>query len=216
MSQLCDMTAACPAGRCSLHPARPDGRAVTRISWGETHEAWPPGRLTALVLTACAGSILVAACSAGAGPTSSGSAASSSAASSSAAPSRSAPAAASSPSAATAGRTITVNGPVGSFPVPAGADVVENFTTNQESGVIFQGVTPAQVSRFYATALPRAGYTISINAILTRSGGTAASVEFAGHGFKGSIDTLSDYAGTGVSIAGLGHKNVTTVAFFPQ
>jgi hypothetical protein len=111
---------------------------------------------------------------------------------------------------------ITVNGTVGSFPVPAGAKVVETGGTSQDSAVIFEYVTPAKVSSFYATALPQAGYTISTNSVISQIGGTAAIVEFTGHGFKGYIDALSNYPDTGVTIAGLGRKNVTTVTFMPQ
>jgi hypothetical protein len=111
---------------------------------------------------------------------------------------------------------ITVSGSVGSFPVPAGAKVVETGGDSQDIAVIFEYVTPAKVSSFYATALPRAGYTISNNSVISQSGGTVAFVQFTGHGFKGAIDALSNYPDTGVSIAGLGRKNVTTVTFMRQ
>src|ERR1700735_1989613 len=59
-----------------------------------------------------------------------------------------------------AGRTIAIGDSGGSFPVPAGAKVVENVASGQQIVVLFNSVTPASVSRFYATALPKAGYTV--------------------------------------------------------
>lgn len=72
------------------------------------------------------------------------------------------------------------------------------------------------VSTFYATALPRAGYTVTVNSVLSQSGGTTAIIQFTGHGYKGNIDALSDYPSSGVTINGLGHKNVTTITFLPK
>ena len=181
-------------------------------------------RFAALALATCAASLSATACSAGistagssaTNPAASSPAASSTGTSGSGTSSHSASAAASSPSPSSSGRMITVNGTVGSFPVPAGARVVETGGTSQDSAVIFEYVTPAKVSSFYATALPQAGYTISTNSVISQIGGTAAIVEFTGHGFKGYIDALSNYPDTGVTIAGLGRKNVTTVTFMPQ
>ena len=78
--------------------------------------------------------------------------------------------------------------------------------------VFFDRVTPAKVSSFYAQALPRAGYTITVNSVLSQSGGTVAFIQFTGHGVKGTIDALSKFTDSSVSIAGLGHKNVTTIS----
>ena len=161
-------------------------------------------RSSALVLAACAASLTVAACTAGittATPP----------ATSAAAPSHSASVARSSPSPASSGRMISVSGSVGSFPVPAGAKVAENIADGQESIVIFSSITPAKVSSFYATALPQAGYTISGNSLVTQGGGTVAFILFSGHGYKGNIDALSNFPNSGVSVAGLGTKNVTTI-----
>ena len=161
-------------------------------------------RSAALALAACAASLTVAACTAGittATPP----------ATSAAAPSHSASVARSSPSQASSVRMISVSGSVGSFPVPAGAKVAENIADGQESIVIFSSITPAKVSSFYATALPQAGYTISGNSLVTQGGGTVAFILFSGHGYKGNIDALSNFPNSGVSVAGLGTKNVTTI-----
>jgi len=108
---------------------------------------------------------------------------------------------------------IKVTGSVGSFPVPAGAKVTENIAIDQKDVIVaFNSVTPANVSSFYATALPRAGYTISGNSVVTQGGGTVAFVFFSGHRYKGDIGALSKAPASEASM-GLGTKNVTTITF---
>jgi hypothetical protein len=166
-------------------------------------------RSAALALTTCAASLTVAACTAGvttAPP----------AATSPAAPSRSASvAAANSASPAASGRMISISASIDRFPVPAGAKVAENVAESQQVIVMFNSVAPAKVSSFYATALPRAGYKISGNSLISEGGGTEAIIQFSGHGFKGNIATLSHFSGAGVAVAGLGTKNVSTIELSP-
>ena len=126
--------------------------------------------------------------------------------------SASASASASQSAPALASRTIKVSGEFGSFPIPAGAKVVENVASDRGAIVFFDRVTPAKVSSFYAQALSRAGYTITTNSVISQSSGTVAFIQFAGHGVKGTIDALSKFTDSSVSIAGLGHKNVTTIS----
>jgi hypothetical protein len=168
-------------------------------------------RPAAVALAASAASLSLAACTAGI-------TAASTATTSPAAPSRSASSASASAPAslAAAGRMIQVGGEVGSFPVPAGAKVAENVASSQETVIIFSMITPAKVSSFYARALPQAGYTITTNSVVSQSGGTAAIIQFTGHGFSGNIDALSKFTDSAVSVAGLGHKNVTTITFMPK
>jgi hypothetical protein len=169
-------------------------------------------RSAAAALTACAASLSLAACAAGTTTaTTSPAAPGSSSASSSTSASTSASA-----SPALASRTIKVAGDVGSFPVPAGANVAENIASSQETVIIFDKITPARVSSFYAQALPRDGYTITTNTVVSQSSGTAAIIQFTGHGFSGNIDALSTFTDSAVSVAGLGHKNVTTITFMPK
>ena len=111
---------------------------------------------------------------------------------------------------------IQVSGEVGSFPVPAGAKVVQNIGSSQETVVIFRMITPAKVSSFYAQALPRAGYTVTANSVITQSGNTVAYIQFTGHGVKGNIDGLSTFTDSTVSVPGMGHKNVTTISLMPK
>jgi hypothetical protein len=175
-------------------------------------------RPAALALAACAAGLTVAACSAGtpsaSSPTTSP-AATSSAGTGSAAPSQGASAASSSAPPTSgppiAGRTITVKGALGSFPVPAAAKVAENIAAGKELVIVFGLITPADVSRFYATALPGAGFTVTINSMLSKGGDTGALIQFTGHGYQGSIDALDKFPGA--SVAGIGNTNVTTVIF---
>jgi ABC-type phosphate transport system substrate-binding protein len=163
-------------------------------------------RSTALALACCAASVSVAACTAGITTASSPT-------TSAPAPTQSASVPAAASSRAPSGRMIKVTGSVGSFPVPAGAKVTENIAIDQKDTVVaFGSVTPANVSSFYATALPRAGYTISGNSVVNQSGGTVAFIFFSGHGYKGDIGALSK-APASVASAGLGTKNVTTITF---
>jgi hypothetical protein len=168
-------------------------------------------RPAAVALAASAASLSLAACTAGI-------TAASTATTSPAAPSRSASSASASASAslAAAGRMIQVGGEVGSFPVPAGAKVAENVASSQETVIIFSMITPAKVSSFYARALPQAGYTVTTNSVVSQSGSTVAFIQFTGHGFKGNIDALSEFTDSTVSVAGLGHKNVSTITFMPK
>jgi hypothetical protein len=165
-------------------------------------------RSAALALAACAASLAVAACSAG-------TPAATSASTSSGAPSQGgyASAAASAAGAPIPGRAVAVKGKLGSFPVPAGARVVENLPGNQAFVLVFGLIAPTDVSRFYATALPQAGFTITTNTMLHKGGDTGAFIVFTGHGLKGNINSLVQFPG--MSVAGLGGKNVTTVVVTP-
>jgi hypothetical protein len=157
-------------------------------------------RSVALALATCAASLSVAACSSG---TPSASSASTSATGTSAASSASAPAT----GAPIPSRSLTVKMALGTFPVPASAKVVENMA----GLVVFGSITPADVSRFYATALPQAGYTVTTNSMLHKGGDSGAYIVFSGHGYKGTVDSLDQFPGT--SLAGIGNKDVTTIVF---
>jgi hypothetical protein len=167
-------------------------------------------RSIALVLASCAAGLSVAACSAGtpsaSSSTGSSAAASSTPSSQSAAPVVSSAVPTSGPP--IAGKMITVKGKIGSFPVPAAAKVGENLSGASSLLVVFGLVAPADVARFYATALPQAGFTVTSNSLVSQGSQNGAIVHFTGHGFKGNIESLAQFPGT--SIAGL-TSNVTTV-----
>lgn len=173
-------------------------------------------RSAAVALTACAASLSLTACTTGITTASTATTSPAARDSSSASASASALASVSQAAPATASRTIKVSGEFGSFPIPARAKVAENVASASGVIVFFDQVTPAKVSSFYAQALPRAGYTITTNSVVSQSSGTVAFIQFTGHGVKGTIDALSKFADSSVSIAGLGHKNVTTISIMPK
>ncbi|HJY95869.1 MAG TPA: hypothetical protein VJ371_13015 [Streptosporangiaceae bacterium] len=162
-------------------------------------------RSIALVLASCAAGLSVAACSAGT-PSASSSTASSPASSRSAAPVVSSAVPTTGPP--IAGRMLTVKGKIGTFPIPAAAKIGEDTSGGSSLLVVFGLVAPVDVARFYATALPQAGFTVTSNALLSQGGQSGAIVQFTGHGFKGNIESVAQFPGT--SIAGL-TTNVTTV-----
>jgi hypothetical protein len=170
-------------------------------------------RSAALALAACAASLSVAACSAGTPSASStGTPSAGSSSTSTATPSqnvvRSAPPSTGAP---IPGRSLATKMSLGTFPVPAAAKVAENIAAGKELVIVFGLITPADVSRFYATALPGAGFTVTINSMLSKGGDTGALIQFTGHGYQGSIDSLDRFPGA--SVAGIGDTNVTTVIF---
>jgi hypothetical protein len=172
-------------------------------------------RSAALALTACAASLSVAACSAGT-PSASSSTASSPAASSAGSSKSPVPVVSSAvPTSgpAIAGRTLQISGKIGSFPVPAAAKIGENMSGGSALLVVFGSVAPADVARFYATALPQAGFTVTTNSLVTQGGQHGAIIAFTGHGFKGNIDSVAQFPGA--SVAGIGATNVTTVIMSP-
>jgi hypothetical protein len=172
-------------------------------------------RSIALVLASCAAGLSVAACSTG--TPSASSSTTSPAATGSATPSKSAvpieSSAVPTSGPAIAGRTLQVNGQIGSFPVPAAAKVGENMSGGSSLLVVFGLVVPADVARFYATALPQAGFTVTTNSLVTQGGQHGAIIAFTGHGFKGNIDSVAQFPGA--SVAGIGATNVTTVIMSP-
>jgi hypothetical protein len=107
------------------------------------------------------------------------------------------------------GSTITLKGKLGSFPIPAAAKVGENISGGSSLLLIFGSITPPDVARFYATALPQAGFTVTRNALVSQGGQHGAIVQFTGKGYKGSIESVDQFPGA--SIAGIGATNVTTV-----
>jgi hypothetical protein len=168
-------------------------------------------RSAALALTACAASLSVAACSAG--TPSASSAATSPAATGSATSSPSRPPVISSPVPTTgppiAGTMLAVKGKIGSFPVPKAAKIGENMAGGSSLLVVFGLVVPADVARFYATALPQAGFTVTSNSLVSQGVQKGAIIQFTGHGFKGNIESVAQFPGA--SVAGIGATNVTTV-----
>jgi hypothetical protein len=90
---------------------------------------------------------------------------------------------------------VSVGGPIGRFPVPAGATVVENVTDGKQAVVLLSSVTPSEVSRFYTAELPRDGFKITSNTLVTGNVGgigAGAAIEFSGHGYRGTIGAVTN------------------------
>jgi hypothetical protein len=182
-----------------------------------------PYRLMAMALTTCAAGLSLAACSAGitdASPPASPSPTTSRTASSPAAA-----ASDSSPASASPADTISVDAPIGTFPIPHGAQVLFNNICDKQVIIELSSVTPPQASSFYTAALPRAGYKITGNSLLTDTGnelpGAEAEIEFTGHGYKGTIAAVSNFGALSsmgpspVSVPSNIAKNFITVSLTP-
>jgi hypothetical protein len=97
---------------------------------------------------------------------------------------------------------VAVDAPIHSFPVPRGTQVVYNTSCPKQINITVGPVTPAQSSAFYTTELPRAGYKIQNNMMMSDPTTGAAEglleISFTGHGYTGSILTMAD-PGAGAS-----------------
>jgi hypothetical protein len=170
-------------------------------------------RYAPLALVACAAGLSLAACSAGVTAATSTPAASRSTGSSasSTASASSSPSNSSSP-----GRTVTVEGLISTFPIPAGAKLDENVTDDKTILIFLSTVTPTEVSSFYTSALPRAGYTITTNSVTDLNGVKIAAIDFTGHGYKGAISAASKLPASQVSLGGVSNKNFTGITLTQQ
>lgn len=182
-------------------------------------------RLMATSVTTCAAGLSLAACSVGittANPGRSPSPSSAPAASRTA----SSPAASHSTSAsASPADTVSVDAPIGSFPIPHGAQLVANMPCGKQILIELSSVTPAQASTFYASALPRSDYNIANNTLTSDPNtGTPqgmAEITFTGHGYTGLIIAMANLgaeASADPSMAGLPSsiaKNALEISLTP-
>jgi len=173
-------------------------------------------RYAPLALVACAAGLSLAACSAGVTAATSSPAASRSTGSSTSSTSSTASASSSPSSSSSPGRTVSVDGLISTFPIPSGAKVDENITENKTILIFLSSVTPSDVSSFYASALPRAGYTITVNSVTDLNGTKIAGIEFTGHGYKGDISAASKLPASQISLGGVSNKNFTGITLTPQ
>jgi hypothetical protein len=110
---------------------------------------------------------------------------------------------------APAGSRVSVSGPIGRFPLPPGAQLINDGTDNGHYDIVFGSVSPSEASRFYTTALPRAGYTITSNSSATGNSFSGTGIWFTGHGYKGQIGALSS---SGISFG----ANTVEITLTPQ
>ena len=115
-------------------------------------------------------------------------------------------------SSAPAGSTVGVSGPLGGFPIPPGAHVIEDSTDYGHFSIVFGSVSPSEASRFYTTALPRAGYTITSNSSAAEDSFSGTGIWFTGHGYNGQIGALSSFQIPGFSLGG----NMVEITLTPQ
>jgi hypothetical protein len=97
------------------------------------------------------------------------------------------------------GSSVNEGGSIGSFPLPPGSSLAENVTSGSTIDIVLSGVTATEVSSFYGSALPAAGYTITANTNATGANINGTAIEFTGHGYKGDIG-----AATSLGISNLG------------
>jgi hypothetical protein len=118
----------------------------------------------------------------------------------------------SAPSLAAAGSTVSVSGPIGSFPLPPGAQLINDGRGNGHYDIVFGSVSPSEASRFYITALPRADYTITSNSSATGNSFTGTGIWFTGHGYNGQIGALSSFRISCISFG----ANTVEITLTPQ
>jgi hypothetical protein len=181
-------------------------------------------RSTVMAAAACAAGLSLAACTAAistVGAAKPASPADTQASTSSAASSASS-AAQTAPGCAASGGMVTLSAPVGSFPVPPGAQVVEDVSGGKgRTGIVLSSVTPSVMEAFYTSTLPRDGYKITVN----EEGLGTPELIFQGHGYTGVVAAAAGMgkvpklpAGTsakvcpGVSLSAVG-KNIVWLSF---
>jgi hypothetical protein len=105
-----------------------------------------------------------------------------------------------------------MSGPAGRFPLPPGAQLIDASTDNGHYDIVFASVSPSEASRFYTTALPQAGYTISSNSSAAGDSFSGTGIWFSGHGYNGQIGALSSFRIPGISLGG----NIVEITLSPQ
>jgi hypothetical protein len=180
-------------------------------------------RLMAMAVTTCAAGLSATACTAGI--SSAGQATSPSPAASRTASSPASPASRTGPATASPADTVSVGAPIGSFPIPHGAQVMANMPCGKQFLVEVVSVTPVQASTFYTSALPHAGYKITLSTMSSDPDTGApqgmAEIMFTGHGYTGLILAFASLraAATGgashVKLPGSLAKNIVEISLSP-
>jgi hypothetical protein len=182
-------------------------------------------RRAALTLATCASGLTLAACSAGitsASPPKAPTSPAPATPTAHSAPPSTHPAASPSPSSAAV--TAHVAG-LGSFPIPSGAQVADNLTCGKGAIIEAGPVTPAGAQAFYLSALPKAGYTITMNTLgsdpTTGAPDGIEEMMFTGHGYSGAIIAMTHLSSASTStpaapaMSGTLTHDVMEVTLFP-
>ena len=93
-----------------------------------------------------------------------------------------------------------------------GAQLINNGTDNGHYDIVFGSVSPSEAARFYTTALPRAGYTITSNSSAAGESFSGTGIWFTGHGYNGQIGALSSFHISGISFG----ANTVEITLTPQ
>jgi hypothetical protein len=106
----------------------------------------------------------------------------------------------SSPSPSRTANTARVAG-LGAFPLPSGAQVAASLACGKGDIIEAGPVKPAAAAAFYTSALPRAGYTITVNSLgadpTTGAPDGIATLMFTGHRYSGVIIAMADMSSAG-------------------
>jgi hypothetical protein len=180
-------------------------------------------RFMGMAVTTCAVGLSLAACSAGVSTKSPVTSPSPDTSHTVSSPTASPSPAASAP--AIPADTVSVAGPIGSFPIPHGARVVANMACSQQVLIELSSVTPVQAQTFYTSALPRRGYTITTNTLSSDPNTGAAQglseIMFSGHRYTGLIVAMANLGAEASADPSVGSlpsnvkKNVVAISLSP-
>lgn len=81
--------------------------------------------------------------------------------------------------------TVSLDAPIGRFPVPPGSKVDDVMSCPKQITIVIHNVTAGAAGRFYASKLPEAGYKMTDTTMAPQL------YDFTGHGYDGSIQTVS-------------------------
>lgn len=111
-------------------------------------------------------------------------------------------------------RTIQVNAPIRTLPIPPGVQVLTNASCYKQVGVEVGPITPRQAFAFYSKALPQAGYQITDTMLGAPPGtglhGSMAEISFTGHGYSGDFTGFSDMSDGSSPAPDLGAFSIMT------
>jgi hypothetical protein len=89
-----------------------------------------------------------------------------------------------------AGGTLPADWPDENFPVPPGVDVTARGS-GAETGILLVGKSPEEVTSFYRSALPAAGYKITKDSSVGAGQVQVVGLEFSGNGYSGKIAVVN-------------------------
>ena len=85
-----------------------------------------------------------------------------------------------------AGGTLPADWPDEDFPVPPGVDITAR-ESGGDTGILLVGKSPEEITSFYRSALPAAGYKITKDSSVGAGQLQVVGLEFSGNGYSGEI-----------------------------